>query len=105
LAIHNATILAAENRKLRAANKKIKKKKAKKKAYVSKKSVLSVAKVHGDPENQIEAQFRAEIASQEIIQEAIQVIQQPEIKVAKRTPPTCSLCNTVGHTSRSCSTK
>ncbi len=43
--MQSAILLAAENRKLRAANKKVQKKKQKRKAYVRKRGVLSAAKV------------------------------------------------------------
>ena len=42
MAMHSATLLAAENRKLRAANEKIHKKRQKKKSYVGKGGVLSI---------------------------------------------------------------
>jgi hypothetical protein len=45
LAIHNATILAAENRQLRAANAKVQKKRAKKLVFVSRGGTLTAQEV------------------------------------------------------------
>ena len=41
MAIYNATILAAENRQLQAANKKVQKKRAKKIVYIGKGGTLT----------------------------------------------------------------
>ena len=45
LAMHSATILTAENRKLRTANERIRKKRQKRKSYIGRGGVLSVAEV------------------------------------------------------------
>ena len=45
MAIHSATILIAENKKLRAVNERVKKKKGKKKLYIGKGGALSVTEV------------------------------------------------------------
>jgi hypothetical protein len=45
MAMQSATLLAAENRKLQAANEKIQKKRQKKKSYVGKGGVLSAREV------------------------------------------------------------
>jgi hypothetical protein len=45
MAMHNAVILAAENKKLRAANERIKRKRQKKKSYVGRGEVLSAQEV------------------------------------------------------------
>ena len=45
MAMHNATLLAAENRKLRAANERVQKKRQKKRTYVGKGGVLSAQEV------------------------------------------------------------
>jgi len=45
ITIQSATLLTAENRKLQAVNKKVKKKREKKKSYVSKGKVLNTSEV------------------------------------------------------------
>jgi hypothetical protein len=45
MAMHNAILLAAENRKLRAANEKVQKKKKKRRTYVGKGGSLTALEV------------------------------------------------------------
>jgi hypothetical protein len=92
MAIESATLLAAENRKLRVANEKVRKKRQKKKAYVRKGGVLSAAKVQ-------EAQTEDIIE----LQSTIQVFELLRIKAPTREPRKCSLCRSLEHTSRTCS--
>jgi len=89
--MHSATLLAAENRKLQAANKKIRKKRQKKKSYVGKGGVLSVIEVQ-------EGQNRTVIE----VEEEIQVDEQPNPAVSVRAPQMCSICRSLEHTARTC---
>jgi len=91
MAMHNATILAAENKKLRAANEKIRKKRQKKKSYVGKGGVLSVAEVQ-------ESQGRPK-TNEEV---EIQVVRPSNPEVSIRAPRMCSICRLLEHTARTC---
>jgi hypothetical protein len=66
MAIQSATIRVAENKKLRAANEKVKRKRQKKKSYIGKGGVLSAQEVR-------EAQ--REVGNR--VEGEIQVVEQP----------------------------
>ena len=91
LAIHNVTILAAENRQLRAANARVQKKRAKKTVFVGKGGVLTGKEVL-EGQNQPVTHDEARI----------QVIEQPITSVLTRAPRTCSICRSLEHTARIC---
>ena len=91
LAMHNATFLAAENRKLRAANERVKKKRAVKKSFVRKGGVLQVSEV----QNRLN-QATADI---EVVN---QVVDQNVASVRTRAPAKCSICKSLEHTARTC---
>jgi DDE superfamily endonuclease len=91
MAMHNAVLLADENRQLRTENERQKRKRAKKRTYIAKGGVLTV-------------------------QEGLDLLQQAnkgpesnsvtqEEAVKTRAPRTCSLCRSQSHTARTCPTK
>ena len=92
IAMHSATILVAENKKLRAANEKVKRKRQKKRLYVGKGGVLSAQEVQ---EAQREVGGRVE--------DEIQVVEQEATLAPIRAPRLCSICRSSGHTARTCS--
>jgi hypothetical protein len=91
MAMHSATILAAENSKLQTANEKVRKKRQKKKSYVGKGGVLSASEVQ-------ETQRGPGIEVEEEIQ-VVQAVQQP---TSTRAPRMCSICRSLEHTARTC---
>jgi hypothetical protein len=91
MAMHSATILAAENMSLWAANKRVKRKRQKRRSYVGKGGASTAAEVQ-------EGQNQAIIE----VEEEVQVVQQPEIKVSNRAPRMCSICRSLVHTARTC---
>ena len=91
LAMHNATILAAENRQLRAANTKVQKKRAKKTMFISRGGTLTAQEVL---ESQNQAVIRNNVR--------IQVVETPSQAVSTRAPPKCSVCTSLEHTARTC---
>jgi len=91
MAMHNATLLAAENRKLRTANERIRKKRQKKKSYVGKGGVLSVTEVQ-------EAQIGVEVEENR----DIPVVEEPGQPIRTRALRTCSICRSLEHTARTC---
>jgi hypothetical protein len=92
MAMQSATLLAAENRTLRAANEKVRKKRQKKKAYVRRGGVLSAAEVQ---EAQIEPTIEVEVG--------MQVVEPPRTEAPIREPRKCSICRSLEHTARTCS--
>ena len=91
MAIQSAVLLAAENRKLRAANERVKKKRAKRKSYVGKGQVLSAQEVQ---EGQVQSVVEEEGGNQ--------VIRESELALPIRAPRTCSICRSLEHTARTC---
>jgi hypothetical protein len=91
MAMHSATILAVENRKLRAANEKVKKKRQKKKSYVGRGGVLSAIEVQ-----------EAQRGSRTEVEVEIPVVGQPSHDVLPRAPRMCSICRSLEHTARTC---
>ena len=88
LAMQSATLLKAENKTLRAANEKVKKKRAKKRSYIGRGEILTPAEALGScaPE-----------AGVEIV--PVEPIVAPR---AQRGPRLCSICRSPSHTARSC---
>ena len=91
MAMQSAVLLAAENRKLRAANERVKKKRAKRKSYVGKGQVLSAQEVQ---EGQVQSVVEEEGGNQ--------VIRESELALPIRAPRTCSICRSLEHTARTC---
>jgi hypothetical protein len=89
--MHSVTLLAAENRKLRTANEKIRKKRQKKKSYVGKGGVLSVAEVQ-EPQRGVEVEENL----------SVPVVEEPGQPTRTRAPRTCSICRSLEHTARTC---
>ena len=91
LAMHNATILAAENRQLWAANKKVQKKRAKKIEFVGRGGTLTAQEVQeGRNQSVIHKEAR------------VQVVEPPTPSALIRAPRTCSVCRSLEHTARTC---
>ena len=91
MAMHSAVILVEENRQLRSKNKRQKKKRAKRKAYIATGGVLSVQ----------EGLNRLQIASTELVGR----VTDQGSAVQTRAPRTCSLCRSLAHTARTCPLK
>jgi hypothetical protein len=91
MTMQSAIILAAENKKLRAANEKIKKKRQKKKLYVGKGGVFNAKEVQ-------EAQKRV-VKEEEV---GNLVVKQVGQFSRSRAPLTCSICKFLNHTARTC---
>jgi hypothetical protein len=88
LAMHSAVLLADENKQLRAANERQKKKRATKRSYIAKGGVLTVQ----------EGLNRAQLG--ETVVEGGS-ISEP-VNLQTRAPRTCSLCRSLAHTARTC---
>ena len=91
MAMQRVAILAAENKKLQAANKKVQKKRQKRRSYVGRGGVLSAQEVQ-------EAQRGGEIR----VEGENQVIEQEATPALVRAPRICSICRSLGHTARTC---
>jgi hypothetical protein len=91
MAIHNVTILAAENRQLRAANARVQKKRAKKTVFVGRGGVLTGEEILGGQNQSI---IHKEVG--------IQVVEPPTLSILVRVPRTCSVCRSLEHTARTC---
>ena len=91
MAMHSATILAAENKRLQTANEKVKKKRQKKKSYVGKGGVLSAAEVQ-------EAQ-RGVVIEEDT---TMQIVTQPSQLSFTCAPQLCSICRSLEHTACTC---
>jgi len=89
--MQSVTILTAENRKLRAANEKVKKKRQKKKLYIGRGGVLSAQEVQ-------EAQRGVGIE----VEKEVQVVEQVAAPASIRAPRMCSICRSLDHTARTC---
>lgn len=91
LAMYGVTILTAENRQLRAANEKVRKKRTKKTEFVSRGGTLTAQEVL---ETRDQALIHAEAR--------IPVVELPSRTVSTRAPLTCSICKSLEHTARRC---
>jgi len=91
LAMNSAVLLAEENRQLRHENKRQKKKRAKKRAFVATGGVLTMQ----------EGLDRSQATN--IVPESGEVPR--EVTVKTRAPRTCSMCKSLLHTARICPTK
>ena len=91
IAMQSAVLLAAENKKLRAGNENIKKKRQKNKSYIGRGGVLSAQEVQ---EAQMEVGNRGE--------DEIQVVEQPSQPSSLRAPRMCSICRSLAHNARTC---
>ena len=91
MAMQSATILAAENKKLCAANERVKKKRQKKKSYIGKGEVLNAGEVQ-------EAQ-RGVVIEGEVGNLVVEQAGQPG---PSRAPRTCSICRSLAHTAHTC---
>lgn len=89
LAMHGATMLARENRDLRAANEKQKQKRQRSKKQLSNLGDISIQEAR----ELISRPNQAGEASNSTPQETNAITSQPR----QRAPPRCSDCNTLGH--------
>jgi hypothetical protein len=91
LAMHNAAILAQENRELRAANEKHKKRRQKASKYITHKGSLTIEEGR---------QLLGEA------QQAVEAIAEPlgegTTEAPQRAPPRCSDCRAIGHRRNHC---
>jgi hypothetical protein len=91
LAMNSAVLLAEENRQLRSENKRQKKKRAKRRAFIATGGVLTIQ----------EGLDRSQVTN--IVPESGAVTE--EVIVKTRAPRTCSMCKSLLHTARTCPTK
>ena len=91
LAMNSAVLLAEENRQLRSENKRQKKKRAKRRAFIATGGTLTIQ----------EGLDRSQATN--IVPESGAVTE--EVIVKTRAPRTCSMCKSLLHTARTCPTK
>jgi hypothetical protein len=91
MAMHSAVLLTEENRQLRAANERQKKKRAKRKSYIAVGGVLTVQ----------EGLNRSQMVDIEHMKELTNRLQEPRV----RAPPRCSICSSLEHNARICPQK
>ena len=91
LAMQSATLLKAENKTLRAANEKVKKKRAKKRSYVGRGGILTPAEALGS-------------CAPAAIEAGVEIVPVESIVAprAQRAPRLYSICRSPSHTARSC---
>jgi hypothetical protein len=88
MAMHSAVLLADENKKLRAANERQKKKRAARRSYITKGGVLTVQ----------EGLNRSITVNTESTGQSTGGVEEQRI----RAPRTCSICKSLEHTARTC---
>jgi hypothetical protein len=88
MAMQSAALLAAENRELRAANEKQKRKRERRRTYIGQEDALTI-------EEGVDRVRRAGEQEREIVEVS-------EEQPRKRAAPRCSVCGTIGHTARTC---
>jgi len=88
MAMHSAVLLADENKKLRAANERQKKKRAVRRSYIATGGVLTVQ----------EGLDRSVTANTEPTDQSTGGVEERQI----RAPRTCSICRSLEHTARTC---
>jgi len=89
--MHSAILFADENKKLRAANERQKKKRAVRRSYIATKGILSVQ----------EGLDRSVTIDIEPVEQFTSEIEKQRI----RAPRTCSICKSLEHTARTCPLK
>jgi len=88
MAIHSAVLLTDENKKLRAANERQKKKRAVRRSYIATGGVLTVQ----------EGLNRTAMVDTEVTGQVTGGAVEPRM----RAPRTCSMCKSLEHTARTC---
>jgi hypothetical protein len=88
LAMHNAVLLAEENKQLQAANKRQKRKRARRREYIATRGILTVQ----------EGLNRSQMARTEPDSGVV----DQTAAVQTRAPRTCSICRSLEHTARTC---
>ena len=91
MAMHSAVLLADENKKLRTANERQKKKKVVRRSYIATGGVLTVQ----------EGLNRIATVDTELLGQSTGGAVEPRI----RAPPKCSMCKSLEHTARTCPDK
>ena len=91
MAMHSAVLLTDENKKLRAANERQKKKRAVRRSYIATGGVLTVQ----------EGLDRSVIANTEPTGQSTSEVEERRI----RAPRTCSMCKSLEHSARTCPLK
>jgi hypothetical protein len=89
MAMHSAVLLASENEKLLAENKYEKQKRAKKRAFISKRMVLTGAEALASIESHNNVSNEA--------------VETSGVQPRRRAPPPCSLCGSLEHKAPMCS--
>lgn len=89
MAMHSAVLLADENRRLRAANERQKKKRAVRRSYIATGGVLTAQ----------EGLNRSKSTDLQVMGQSTGGAEEQRI----RAPQMCSLCRSLEHTARTCS--
>jgi hypothetical protein len=89
MAMHSAVLLTDENRRLRAANERQKKKRAVRRSYIATGGVLTAQ----------EGFDRSKSSNLQVMGQSIGGVEEQRI----RAPRMCSLCRSLEHTARTCS--
>jgi Tfp pilus assembly protein PilE len=89
MAMHNAAILERENKELKTANAKQKRKRETRRTYISQGEGLTIK----EEMNRVRRANKAER----------QAVKQADPQPRKRAVQQCSMCGILGHTARTCS--
>jgi hypothetical protein len=89
MAMQSAALLAAENKELRAANEKQKRKQGRGRTYIGQEDALTIKK----------GMNRVRMMNEG----GREMVEDSERQPRKRAAPRCSVCNIIGHTARTCS--
>jgi hypothetical protein len=89
--MNQVTLLKEENKKLRAVNERVVKKRQKQKSYIRNRGVLSVA----------DAQEAQGVGKSRVEQETI-AVENSNITGSVRASRMCSVCRSIEHTARTC---
>jgi hypothetical protein len=88
MAMHNAVLLASQNKKLFTENQRQKRKRAQRRSYIAREGVLT----GGEAQNLIEIGNNGGTAA----------VEEAESGVRQRAPPKCSVCSSLAHNARTC---
>lgn len=88
IAMHNAVLLANQNKKLFTENQRQKQKQAQRRRYIAREGVLTGIKA----QNLIEIGESSRTAA----------VEEAASRVRQRAPPKCSLCSSLAHNARTC---
>ena len=91
MAMHGSLLLARENKQLREANERQKRKRAQKRSYISTRGLLTIA----EGLQRVEANRVTKRVAKEV-----EGVQSQQLR--QRAPPRCSICNSLLHKAPRC---